>query len=304
MKEQFKEINFNASSREMIAVCNDIINRYLKQNLRLTLRQLYYQLVTINYIKNQEKSYKNLGRVLSDARLAGEIDWDAIEDRVRVPHLPNEFNGLNHLIETAVNAYRLPRWKKQDHYIELWVEKDAISGVLEPMAKQYHITLMVNRGYSSQSAMYAAAYRFSGAWLKGHRSEQLLYLGDMDPSGEDMVHDIRNRLEMFHCGNVEVEKIALTMEQVEQYNPPPNPAKTTDSRYESYANEHGTQSWEVDALPPDVLQSLVRENVEMYLDVDKMQAVIKQEKADKEKLLGFVESIGQSDDDVEPGKTP
>jgi hypothetical protein len=287
MKEFFKETNFTPKRREMIDLCNTIINNYLDQGLRLTLRQLYYQLVIRNVIPNREQSYKQVGNLLSDARLAGLVDWDAIEDRVRVPRRPQEFKNLDELVRAALYSYRLPRWDGQDYYIELWVEKDALSGVLAPLAREFHITLMVNRGYSSQSAMYEAANRFIA---NSNGSGVLLYLGDHDPSGEDMVRDIRDRLEMMNA-QVEVEKIALTMAQVEEYNPPPNPAKLSDSRAAGYIDKHGDSSWEVDALPPEVLQQLIREKVEEYLDHGLMDLVIKREERDKALLTAFVSGL-------------
>src|SRR4030042_203023 len=147
MKEQFKKITFREKALETITTCNEIIEGYLLDGLRLTLRQLYYQLVTKNVITNEEKSYKNLSSLVSDARLAGLIDWEAIEDRVRQPKIQSEFTNLSELVEVAIQSYRLPRWEGQSYYAELWIEKDALAGVLAPLAKEYHVTLMVNRGY-------------------------------------------------------------------------------------------------------------------------------------------------------------
>jgi len=101
----------------------------------LTLRQLYYQLVSRNVIPNTEKSYKNLSTLVSDARLAGKMDWNAIEDRVRVPRMSSEWGSVSELVEDALAAYRRPRWAGQRNYVELWVEKDALAGVLLPLRK-------------------------------------------------------------------------------------------------------------------------------------------------------------------------
>lgn len=288
MKERFKVVNFRDDKLQMISYCNEIVKIYQGQRLRLTLRQLFYQLVTKNAIRNTEKEYKRLGDTVSDARLAGLIDWGAIEDRVRVPRLPMEFDSLQDLVEAALASYRLPRWNGQPFYIELWVEKDALSGVLAPLAGEYHVTLMVNRGYSSTSAMYEAAKRF-----KAHQNKQLcqlLYLGDHDPSGEDMVRDIQDRLTMFGA-EVVVRKIGLTSEQVAFYNPPPNPAKRTDTRAVKYIAKHGAECWEVDALPPDVLHSLVEEAILGRLDTGAMDAVKEQENKDKELLTKAVSKL-------------
>lgn len=284
MRETFKSVNFSTDSISKLNLCQEIIEKYMAMNLRLTLRQLYYQLVTCNAIPNKEREYKNLGRLVSDARLAGLIDWDAIEDRIRQPRIQGEFENLADLIETALYAYRLPRWSGQECHVELWVEKDALAGVLFPLASKYHITLMVNRGYSSQSAMYESANRFKA---QEEKHSIILYLGDHDPSGEDMVRDIQDRLDLFDA-NVAVIKIALTMDQIEQYNPPPNPAKITDPRAEAYVRQYGEDSWEVDALPPDELARIVSRSIEARVDQDKMAEIIKREEKDKKILRRFV----------------
>lgn len=284
MKQQFKEVKFKQESLDRIALCNEIIEQYQAQGLRLTLRQLYYQLVTRNAVPNVERSYKNLSNLVSDARLAGMMDWDAIEDRVRQPRHQSEWSGLPALVESALYSYRLPRWKGQDYYAELWVEKDALAGVLSPLASEYHVTMMVNRGYSSQSAMYESAERF----MREGRSPILFYLGDHDPSGEDMVRDIRDRLRMFGVSDIEVEKLALTMEQVEEYNPPPNPAKVTDPRATAYIDQHGDSSWEVDALPPEVLSQIIRTAFDRIIDREKMDAIKRSEENDKGLLRQLV----------------
>jgi len=204
MKEFFEGVNFRRDSLGLLGIADQIIEAYQDQGLRLTLRQLYYQLVSRNVIPNVERSYKNLGNLISKGRLAGILDWDAIEDRVRVPRLPNDYANLDELVDAALYSYRLPRWRGQENYVELWVEKDALAGVLQPLAREFHVAMMVNRGYSSQSAMYEASKRFIE-----RNGNILLYLGDMDPSGEDMVRDIDDRLFKFGA-DVEVRKIALT----------------------------------------------------------------------------------------------
>jgi hypothetical protein len=262
---------------------------------------------------------------VSDARLAGLIDWDAIEDRVRQPRRANEYESLKDLTDAALRSYRLPRWKGQDTYAELWVEKDALAGVLEPLARKFHVTLMVNRGYSSQSAMFEASQRFIAAcesagvgdgpededqpadiaYRDGNaetggqeidlvRRPVLFYLGDHDPSGEDMVRDVRDRLSMFGI-DVDVQKIALTMAQVKRYNPPPNPAKVTDSRAAGYIAKFGDSSWEVDALPPNVLSQIVTSSFRSIIDQEKMDEIIEKEESDKKRLTAAVSKIVKED---------
>lgn len=290
--QTFRSKSFNAKSLGLIESCNEVIDEYLEQGLSLTLRQLYYQLVTKNIIENKEQSYKNLSSLVSDARLAGKMDWGAIEDRGRQPTVPSEFEDLPTLVDVALSSYRLPRWKGQNSYVELWVEKDALSGVLRPVAHKHHIVLAVNKGYSSQSAMYEASKRFIDECDSGEiKDPVLLYFGDHDPSGEDMVRDIRERLEMYGVENIDVRKIALTMEQIEKYNPPPNPAKVTDPRAAAYIEKYGDNSWELDALKPEILVSLINKAILELVDMAKMKKIIAQEELDKKELTKAVELI-------------
>jgi hypothetical protein len=288
MREAFRDKNFRREALELISTCNEIVDIYVAQGLRLTLRQLYYQLVVKGIIENNERQYSRLSEILSSARLAGLVDWDAIEDRVRRPHKRSEFSDMKDLVEAAIASYRLPRWKGQKCYTELWVEKDALAGVLRPIADKFHITLMVNRGYSSQSAMYESAQRIrSKVEEYGCDESIILYLGDLDPSGEDMVRDIQDRMKMFGV-EVPVVKLALNMGQVKKFNPPPNPAKMTDPRSQAFIEKFGGSSWEVDALPPEVLTQIITGVLNKLVDREKMQVILDKEEQDKKWLLDKV----------------
>lgn len=285
-KEAFIEVNFREQSLEMLELCNSIIDIYLAQGLRLTLRQLYYQLVTRNSIVNTERSYKNLGKLVSQGRLTGEIDWEAIEDRLRTPHQVTEWQSPADIMNAVMQSYTLPRWANQPAHVELWCEKDALAGVLLPITQQYHVTLMVNRGYSSQSAMKEAAERLEVAEDARKDRIIILYIGDQDPSGEDMVRDVEDRLILLTREQIGIEviKLAITEAQVAQYTPPPNPAKRSDSRAEKYIAKFGEFSYEADALPPDVLAGVVRGAIEQHIDQDRWREVIDQEEVHKRLL--------------------
>jgi hypothetical protein len=280
VKRAYKSINMRQAALNTISTANSIIEEYQGQGLRLTLRQLYYQFVARGLIPNQTKEYKKLAATISDGRLAGYVDWDAIEDRGRQPDVPAEWDSVQDLIDAAIRSFRLPRWDGQDNYVELWVEKQALAGVLEPLASEFHVTLMVNKGYSSQSAMWESANRFKRA---SQHSGVLLYLGDHDPSGEDMVRDIRDRMHMFGADLV-VRKLALTWDQIQQHHPPPNPVKFSDSRSAGYQAEHGDECWEVDALDPATLAQLIRDEFEELLDRGMMDEVIEKEDVGKAAL--------------------
>lgn len=296
MKQTFVPKEFRADAQVKISTANRIVSKYQAMGLRLTLRQLYYQFVAHHGLPNEEKSYKNLGKLISDARLAGLIDWNAIEDRGRVADEPRDWDSAKDLVDIALKQFRLPRWEGQAYHVELWVEKQALAGVLEPVALRNHITLMVNKGYSSQSAMYESARRIRRGSDGFAKESIVLYLGDHDPSGEDMVRDVHDRLVLFGCRGLEVIKVALTMDQVDEYDPPPNPAKITDSRARAYIEKYGDSSWEVDALDPAVLVKLIQEQIDEHLDRDMMNAIIEKETEQTEKIRTFLDAEFSGED--------
>lgn len=294
MKQKFREkLQLNKKNQDQLKIINEIIEEYADQGYVLTLRQLYYQLVSRDLIPNEKKEYAKLSGLLVKGRMGGVVDWNAIEDRTRTPFVPYSVDDIEDAIEDTINQYRLDRQRDQDVYIELWVEKDALSGVLKRITSKYHIRLMVNKGYSSCSAMHDAYKRLLIQERKG-KETHILYLGDHDPSGLDMIRDVRERLEEFGV-HPTVKQIGLTMEQIKEYNPPPNPAKITDPRAKWYLAEYGNVSWEVDALNPKILHQLVKDNVEELIDLNLFDDLIEQEDQDKIKLREFAEKVEEED---------
>lgn len=280
MKQQFdSELRLSKANRIMLERINTILEEYRNDGYVLTLRQLYYQLVSKDIIPNNDREYAKLSNILKKGRMAGIVDWSAIEDRVRVPKLPYWVRDVQHAIQDTIEQYRVNRMQGQQRNIEIWVEKDALSNVLFRVTSKYHIRLMVNRGYSSISAMYDAHRRLRSG-------DVILYFGDHDPSGKDMVRDIRERMEEFGR-EVDVRPVALTMEQIRRFNPPPNPAKITDPRAKWYIREYGRTRWELDALPPRELIRLAEEAVEELIDLDLYNRCLDREQRDIEELRSF-----------------
>ncbi len=243
-----------------------ILDEYSEQNYVLSLRQLYYQMVARDIVPNSMKSYTMVGTLISDARLAGLIDWQMIEDRGRDVHYPSHWSSPAEIIKTASRSFRIDLWEGQSHYVEVMVEKDALSGILEPICAELDVRFTANKGYSSSSALFEAGSRISNAYLNGLKP-CVIYFGDHDPSGMDMTRDIEDRLKLFSGGaEFEVKRLALNYDQVKQYRPPENPAKANDSRFDSYKKLYGTSSWELDALEPKVLSDLLITSVVNLLD--------------------------------------
>lgn len=290
MKETFSEkLRLNKDNKERLTIINNIIEEYTRQGYRLTLRQLYYQLVSKDIISNNLTEYAKLSKLLVQGRMAGVVDWNAIEDRTRKPYIPYSVDDIPDAIDDTIEQYRLDRMKDQPVYIEVWVEKDALSGVLRRITEKFHVNLVVNKGYGSATALYDASKRIRRAMIDD-KVCHILYLGDHDPSGMDMVRDINARLEEFGA-EVEVHRIALTKEQIKKYNPPPNPAKFKDPRSKAYIAEFGNKSWEVDALNPKTLNALVTSEIENLIDIDKFNTILRQEEDDKEKLEQFRDNM-------------
>lgn len=286
MLEAFIEKRFNRSSRKIIDQANAIIAEYQAKGFSLTLRQLYYQFVSRALLDNKQSEYKRLGSVINDARLAGKIDWSAIEDRTRYLRGVNTYDDPSDAINTALRDYREDLWESQDFRPEVWIEKDALVGVVEPVCVRWRVNFFACRGYSSQSEQYGAGKRFARMRRDGVRPV-VLHLGDHDPSGMDMTRDNRDRLAMFARMGVTVKRLALNMDQIEQYDPPPNPAKETDSRAAGYIEEFGESSWELDALDPTVIDALIEEAITEELDREAWDAALREEE-DRRDLIGKV----------------
>ncbi len=306
MKEKFIDHKFNHESQELIGKVNDILREYAAQNYTLSLRQLYYQLVARGHIENSVKSYKRIGNLISDARLAGLVDWGMIEDRGRETNFLSHWQNPAHIVRDASRWFRIYKWEGQHNYCEVMVEKDALTGILLPVCQEYDIRFTANKGYSSSSAMYETGKRLARIWHSGDIDEiHIFYFGDHDPSGIDMTRDIAERLCLFSKGivdHVNVHRLALNWNQVEEWQPPENPAKETDSRYQSYADEFGESSWELDAVEPRTLADLVRESVGELIDWDKWVEVNAREETMRAELVRFADEYGKPQRKGKQGK--
>jgi hypothetical protein len=280
MREAFVDRKFQAKAAKVIEQANAIIAEYQEQGFTLTLRQLYYQFVARDLMANTTKSYDYLGWVVNWGRRAGAIDWDAIEDRTRQTIRWRSWEKPDAAIGDAAEAYAENPWRDQADVPIVWIEKAALENVISQACSDWHVSYLACRGYPSLSEMYSSAKIFQEMIIGGQRPV-VLYLGDHDPSGIDMTRNAEEQLSEFADATVEVHRIALNMDQVEQYRPPPNPAKQTDKRFANYLAEFGTESWELDAIEPSVIDDLIRREIESLVDMKKWNVAKKREEKNR-----------------------
>ena len=289
MKECFAEKDFRDTTLVLVYEANEIIAEYAAQGFTLTLRQLYYQFVARDLIPNTQRSYKRLGSAVNDARLAGLIDWAAIEDRTRHIESTPHWESPADIVRTCARQFRIDKWAKQPYRAEVWIEKEALAGVVSGVCEKLDVPYLSCRGYTSQSVMYEAAARLSDYSVAG-QTPVILHFGDHDPSGIDMTRDIMDRLEIFGA-RVELHRLALNMDQVETHRPPPNPAKVTDSRFKAYLAKYGGESWELDAMEPRMLVGLISDFIEDLRDDDAWAEAVQEERKARAQLRAVAKTM-------------
>lgn len=286
----YRHHRFQKAAQKTVDQANAILTDLRAQGYTLTLRQLYYQFVKANLIPNEEKQYKRLGRLVTNAREAGIMDWNAIHDLGRTVYGVNPQEDPSRVVSGIERKLIFDQWARQDTYVEVWVEKQALEGVISRPASRLHVNYMACKGYLSASEAWRAGLRFQSAINSGKHAI-MIHLADHDPSGLNMTDDNTDRLRLFaEDQGVEVRRIALNMDQVEHYNPPPNPAKETDSRAAGYVAKYGPHSWELDALEPKVIDQLITDTVNEYRDMDIWNKVL----AEQTEARRSLEALGDN----------
>jgi hypothetical protein len=252
----------------------------------MTVRQVYYQLVSIQVSENSRSAYQAVSIALVGARKEGFIPWSWIEDRTRRPRKVSMWDSLSDFGDSVLSSYRRDVWNSQPCYVEVWLEKDALSGIFEDALGPYGVTLNVGRGYDGWDSIHNAAERYGAG-----ESTTVLYFGDFDPSGEDMARSLEERL-LFFQSSPEIQKIALTYEDIALYNLPPNYTKTGDTRQKGFVTKHGDNAVELDALPYDVLRDRIVREIELRMDLDALDVVRETERVEMDKLAAAMKTLG------------
>jgi hypothetical protein len=298
----YVEKNFTPAKLDIINLADQIAVEYMNDGYTLTQRQLYYQFVSRDIFPeswidreynlkhgldpdtvNTFKNVKRLMGIVNDARLAGYIDWDAIEDRTRNLNVLSYWEDPADIIDSAASSYRTHLWASQPYYLEVWIEKEALAGVFQRACEKWHVPFFSCKGYPSLSEMHDTALRLINRTQDDGKHCRILHFGDHDPSGIDMTRDIRDRLETFGA-DLEVQRHALNIDQVEKWNPPPNFAKATDSRYKAYRLEFGTDCWEIDALEPATLADLTEQAILDLLDRNAWEVAVDEMEEERKQL--------------------
>lgn len=281
--QQYIDIKFTSAVHELVETMEKIIGSY--GGLRLTVRQLYYQLVAKAVIPNTMRSYKRIVKICTDGRLAGLIAWDGIEDRARAFQGRQRWDSGVQIMQSAAKSYHRDMWAGQDERPFVLIEKEALSGVLANLCYEYDVPLLACKGYPSATVLRDFAIGDIRNAIADGQRPIILHLGDHDPSGIDMTRDMVERLTLFlEIEDADVNRLALNMPQVERLRPPPNPAKQTDARFARYVAKFGRKCWELDALPPEELQSIVRRSIVQRIDWDKWNRRKREIEAMKKKL--------------------
>lgn len=309
MKEWYRDHNFRWDTRQILEDADRVATEYMEKGYTVTVRQLYYQMIAQDLFpdswiderynaknglpwdtKNTVKNYQKFVKVVSDGRLAGYLDWDAIEDRLRRTERNRHWSSHDEILQAAVDSWAIDKWAYQKIRVEVMCEKDAVAGILEPVCSLNDVPFTACRGYGSQSLFYRKGKEIQEILLGGQHVV-LLYFGDHDPSGLDMDRDIQSRLTDFTDLGDDFEKyvhfhrIALTSGQIEKLMPPPNPAKSTDSRYKLYQEQFGNESWELDAIPPEYLEHILNGALESLRDEEQWKRAIDEEASQKQELI-------------------
>lgn len=289
-KQAYTSINFGGAKRERVLQVAAVAEEYLAKGYRLTVRQLYYQLVARGLVENNMRSYQQVVIATVDARMCGVVDWDAVEDRTREFLDRSHWAGPASLVRACAEQYHEDLWRGQAARVFVVIEKEALAGVLQPVCHGLDVPLLPARGYASVSVLREFALE------RLQRAAEprcvLLHLGDHDPSGLDMTRDLEARLRVFAPAvTLTVKRVALNMNQVEEVNPPANPAKQTDSRFEAYRRDFGDKSWELDALTPEYLEKLVTREVKHFIEPQAWQRAERRVRQGRAKLATVADEL-------------
>lgn len=268
--------------RREIEAIKEAIYQALLEDAPMTVRQVFYRLVSAGVIAKTEGEYKStVVRLLGEMRRRGEIEFSWIADNTRWMRKPRTYSSLENMLRRTVEAYRRSVWDNQDCYVEIWLEKDALAGVLYEATGAWDVPLMVTRGYPSLSFLHGAAETIAAQ----DKPTYLYYFGDYDPSGLDIPRKVESDLREFApAADIEFERVAVTRRQIAELRLPTRPTKRTDSRAKNFVGE----SVEVDAIPPRTLRRIVEGCITQHIDKQAYGTLLKAEESERAALMSLI----------------
>lgn len=281
-----------------IEALRDHIYEVARADHPVSIRQVFYRLVSLGVIEKSEGEYSaTVGRLCVEMRKSGDLPWDWVADNTRWMRKPETFDSLEDALDVTARTYRRSLWTTSNGYVEVWLEKEALSGVLYPVTEAWDVSLMVTRGYPSLTFLHAAAEAFPH-----DRPTFIYYFGDHDPSGIDISRHTEAQLREFYTrhlldagpdgesdadlgsrllrAGLRFERVAVTPQQIEEMQLPTRPTKRTDSRAKGWDGG----SVEVDAIPPATLRRICEELIVAHVDERELAVLRETEALEREAL--------------------
>jgi hypothetical protein len=250
----------------------------------MTVRQVFYQATVRHIVEKTEQGYDKVQIALTNMRRARTMPYDWIVDFTRWQRKPRTFRDVTHALQETSRFYRKDLWGAAESYVEIWLEKDALSGVIMPVTSKFDVPLMVARGYASLSFLSEAAEYMEAE----ERPVYVYHLGDFDPSGIDAGEKIERTLrELAPTAEIHFERIAVTPEQIAAWNLPSRPTKQSDSRAKGF----GALSVELDAIDPNRLRDLADEAIGRHLPPHQFRVLMAAEESERQAIVAFVRGM-------------
>lgn len=275
---------------EDIEQLQDALYAIVAEQQPMTVRQVFYQATVRGLVEKEETGYDKVQINLAKMRRSDKLPWDWIVDNTRARNHPLTFRDVAAALQYAANNYRKELWNDTNAYVEIWLEKDALAGVIEGVTHKYDVSLMVARGYSSVTFLKDAAENISTKSCPVH----IYHLGDFDPSGVNAGEKIEEFLQEYAPdADIKFTRLAVTPEQIKQWKLPTRPTKASDSRAATFGSRI---SVELDAIEPRQLRALVEDAIKRHMPPKKYKELMAVEEHEQEQIRKFVDDLDMDED--------